>query len=357
MHFKTGVKKDGSHHGACTCRTLLDGGAYGSYGVARTYYTGALQTVTYKVPTLPLRRRALLHEQAALRPQARPRHAAAALRPRGPARQDRASASASTRRTCACRMLQPAEQRSRPTSCASARWASGSASRKVVEGSGWREKHGKLAAAAAASASRARPTSRGAGLPIYWNAMPHSGVQLKIDRGGGVTVFCGATDIGQGSRHGARGVRGRGARHRARSTSASCVADTDLTPVDLGSYSQPRDADDGQRGDPGGRARARDLIAKAVAEKLGVPVEPARVRGEPRLRRRGPDEREDVDDLRRGRRSSARRSAARSAPWAPTPRRPRRAATAARASARRRPTRTAPPSSRWRRARTPASST
>jgi NADH-quinone oxidoreductase subunit B len=29
--------------------------------------------------------------------------------------------------------------------------------------------------------------------------MPHSGVQLKLDRGGGVTAFCGATDIGQGS--------------------------------------------------------------------------------------------------------------------------------------------------------------
>jgi CO/xanthine dehydrogenase Mo-binding subunit len=66
--------------------------------------------------------------------------------------------------------------------------------------------------------------------------MPQSGVQLKIDRGGGVTVFCGSTDIGQGSD----------------SILASIVAevlgidpfdirivtgDTDLTPVDLGSYS------------------------------------------------------------------------------------------------------------------------
>ena len=29
--------------------------------------------------------------------------------------------------------------------------------------------------------------------------MPHSGVQLKLDRSGLVTVFCGSTDIGQGS--------------------------------------------------------------------------------------------------------------------------------------------------------------
>ena len=31
-------------------QTLLDGGAYGSYGVASTFYTGALQTVTYDIP-------------------------------------------------------------------------------------------------------------------------------------------------------------------------------------------------------------------------------------------------------------------------------------------------------------------
>ena len=39
----------------------------------------------------------------------------------------------------------------------------------------------------------------GAGLPIYWNNMPHSGVQLRLDRSGGVTSFCGSTEIGQGS--------------------------------------------------------------------------------------------------------------------------------------------------------------
>src|SRR5260221_14661643 len=38
----------------------------------------------------------------------------------------------------------------------------------------------------------------GAGTAIYWNDMPHSEVQIKVDRGG-VTVYCGAMDIGQGS--------------------------------------------------------------------------------------------------------------------------------------------------------------
>ena len=49
MRIRTGFKKDGtitSH----ALKSALDGGAYGSYGVASTYYTGALETVTYKMP-------------------------------------------------------------------------------------------------------------------------------------------------------------------------------------------------------------------------------------------------------------------------------------------------------------------
>ena len=49
MRFRTGVKRDGTITGV-HLQTLLDGGAYGSYGVASTFYTGALQTVTYHIP-------------------------------------------------------------------------------------------------------------------------------------------------------------------------------------------------------------------------------------------------------------------------------------------------------------------
>ena len=40
MHIKTGVKKDGAITGM-HFQSFLDGGAYGSYGVASTFYTGA----------------------------------------------------------------------------------------------------------------------------------------------------------------------------------------------------------------------------------------------------------------------------------------------------------------------------
>src|SRR6266536_3295242 len=49
MKFKTGVKKDGAITGM-HLQTLIDGGAYGSYGVASTFYCGALQTTTYHIP-------------------------------------------------------------------------------------------------------------------------------------------------------------------------------------------------------------------------------------------------------------------------------------------------------------------
>ena len=54
MRFRTGVTKDGRITGV-DLQTLLDGGAYGSYGVASTFYTGALQTVTYDIPTYRFR--------------------------------------------------------------------------------------------------------------------------------------------------------------------------------------------------------------------------------------------------------------------------------------------------------------
>src|SRR5437868_8209246 len=49
MKIRTGVTKDGAIT-AMDFESFLDGGAYGSYGVASTFYTGALQTVTYEVP-------------------------------------------------------------------------------------------------------------------------------------------------------------------------------------------------------------------------------------------------------------------------------------------------------------------
>src|SRR5437773_2557555 len=49
MWIKTGFTKAGDITG-CHLKTWLDGGAYGSYGVASTFYTGVINPVTYKMP-------------------------------------------------------------------------------------------------------------------------------------------------------------------------------------------------------------------------------------------------------------------------------------------------------------------
>src|SRR5207237_220054 len=92
-------------------------------------------------------------------------------------------------------------------------------------------------------------------------------VQLKLDRSGRATVFCGASDIGQGSD----------------SVLASIVAeelglglgdvrvvaaDTDLTPVDLGSYSSRETFMVGNACLDAAR-KLRDLVAGALAERWG----------------------------------------------------------------------------------------
>jgi 4-hydroxybenzoyl-CoA reductase subunit alpha len=107
--------------------------------------------------------------------------------------------------------------------------------RRVVKSSGWNEKFRKLPEGRGVGLACSAYLT-GAGLPIYWNNMPHSGVQLKFDRGGGVTIFCGATEIGQGSDDVLAGIV---AEVLGLDTfdARLYTGDTDLGPVDLGSYS------------------------------------------------------------------------------------------------------------------------
>jgi len=75
----------------------------------------------------------------------------------------------------------------------------------------------------------------GAGTAIYWNDMPHSEVQIKVDRGG-VTAYCGAMDIGQGSDSVLATIIAEELGLQPADIRL-VTADTDTTPIDLGSYS------------------------------------------------------------------------------------------------------------------------
>src|SRR5438132_9426068 len=101
--------------------------------------------------------------------------------------------------------------------------------------------------------------------------MPQSGVQLRLDRQGGVCVQCGSVDIGQGSdsilAYIVAEVLGID-----RFDIRVVTADTDLTPVDLGSYSSRVTLMTGNAAIQAAE-RARELLTIAVAEKLNLPME------------------------------------------------------------------------------------
>jgi 4-hydroxybenzoyl-CoA reductase subunit alpha len=266
MKFRTGVKRDGSITGV-DLQTILDGGAYGSYGVASTFYTGALQTVTYHIPKYRFRGCRVFTNKA----------------PCGPKRghgtpQSRFGQEVQLDRIAERLALNPAELRLKILEHPDSLTANflhvrtiglAECIRRVVKASGFDSRYRRMGRGRGLGLACSSYLS-GAGLPIYWNDMPHSSVQLKLDRSGGVTAFCGASEIGQGSDD----------------VLVACVAevlgiepfdiravtgDTDLTPVDLGSYSSRVTLMMGNAAIEAAE-RARDILALAVSRKLDVPT-------------------------------------------------------------------------------------
>src|SRR5947209_4773859 len=111
----------------------------------------------------------------------------------------------------------------------------------------------------------------GAGKPIYWNDLPHSAVQIRLDRGGGITVYCGATDIGQGSTSVLAYVVAEELGIQPEQIHLE-TADTTLTPVDLGSYSSRVTFMAGNAAIAAARKLKAQLF-EAVADYLRVPTE------------------------------------------------------------------------------------
>ena len=273
MKVKTGVKNDGAIT-AMHFQSYLDGGAYGSYGVASTFYSGALQTVTYEVPRYKFQGVRTFTNKP----------------PCGPKRghgtpQPRYAIEVQLDKIAEQLRLDPVEIRRKHLVAPNSVTANylrigsmglGACIDKVVEGSRWNERFSWD------QTNRMLPFGKGigfacssyicgAGLPIYWNNMPQSGVQLRLDRQGGVCVMCGSTDIGQGSDSilayivaEVLGIDPFDIR--------VVTADTDLTPVDLGSYSSRVTLMTGNAAIQAAE-RARELLVIAVAEKLGVPIE------------------------------------------------------------------------------------
>jgi 4-hydroxybenzoyl-CoA reductase alpha subunit len=267
MRMRTGVTKDGKLTGMHV-QTLLDGGGYGGYGVASTFYTGALQPVTYELPRYKF--------DACRTFTNKP--------PCGPKRghgtpQPRFGQEVQLDKIAERLKLDPAELRlsivAKPNTL-TANWLKiGSIGlaeciNRVVASSDWKHRFRKL------------PTGRGvglacgaylcgAGLPIYWNKMPQSGVQLLLDRSGQVTVFCGATEIGQGSDDVLAAIVAEVLGIDAYDVRL-VTGDTGLTPVDLGSYSSRVTVMMGHAAIQAAD-KVRELVADAAAQHLEVSPE------------------------------------------------------------------------------------
>jgi len=267
MKFKTGVKKDGTITGV-HLQTLIDGGAYGSYGVASTYYAGALQTTTYHIP----RYRYEGCRTFTNKPPCGPKRGHGTPQPRFGQEVQLDKIAEKLR-------IDPAELRLRivesPNSVTANFLRLGMVNlteciQRVVKTSDWKNKFRKLREGRGVGLACSAYLT-GAGLPIYWNQMPHSGVQLKFDRGGGVSVFCGATEIGQGSDDVLAGVVAEVLGIDPFDIRLF-TGDTDLGPVDLGSYSSRVTLMAGNAAIQAAE-RGKALLAEAVALKLDVPKE------------------------------------------------------------------------------------
>ena len=267
MKFRTGVTKDGRLTGM-HLQTLIDGGGYGSYGTASTFYTGALQTVTYELPRYKFDAARVFTNKP----------------PCGPKRghgtpQPRFGQEIQLDRIAEKLGMDPAELRLKnvlKANTITANWLKiGSIGlaeciRQVVERSGWKTRFRKSGFGKGLGLACGSYLC-GAGLPIYFNKMPQSGVQLLVDRSGQVTAFCGATEIGQGSDDVLAAIIAEVL--GIDPFDIRCVTgDTGMTPVDLGSYSSRVTVMMGNAAIQAAE-KIKTQIAAAAAEQLEVSPE------------------------------------------------------------------------------------
>ncbi len=264
MKMRTGVTKAGKLTGM-HLQTLLDGGGYGSHGPASTFYTGVLTPVTYDLPRFKFEACRTFTNKPACGPK----------RGHGTP-QPRFGQEVQLDKIAEKLKMDPAELRlgmvNKPDSL-TANWLKigtiglAECINEVVARSNWKTRY------------RQQPHGRGlglacstymcgAGLPIYWNKLPHSGVQILLDRSGQVTVYCGATELGQGSDDVLATIVAEVL--GIETGMIRCVTgDTGTTPVDLGSYSSRVTIMMGNAAMQAAE-RVRDQLATATGEQLEV---------------------------------------------------------------------------------------
>lgn len=232
MQYRTGFDRDGRIR-AVDAKSLLDGGAYTSFGLVTTYYSGQLLGSPYAFPAYRFDSTRVYTNK----PCCGPKRGHGSVQPRF-------AIEVQLDKAARALQLDPIELRRRnfigegTTTINDFHIGSNGfldCLRMVEEASGWTSRYGRL------------PRGRGLGVAgstyisgtnycIYPTELPQSAVQIALDRSGRVRVFVGTSEIGQGSKTVVAticadelGVELQDVRVLA--------ADTDLTPVDLGAYS------------------------------------------------------------------------------------------------------------------------
>ncbi len=232
IDLKTGVKNDGRMT-AVACKVIQDGGAYCSYGVVTILYSGALLGALYDIPNIRYDGYRVLTNKPAC--GAMRGHGTVNVRFAFESQMDEIAATLN---------LDPAEMRrvnllKPPTVTVNGlrvlSYGLPECIDQVVTRSGWKERKGKLPKGRGLGVACSHYVS-GAANSIIRSDMPHSTVNIKIDRDGGVVVYTGASEIGQGSDTMTAQVVAEVLGCEI-SRVKVIAADTDLTPIDLGSYS------------------------------------------------------------------------------------------------------------------------
>ncbi len=231
MRVKVGVDKEGMIT-AIDYDGTMDGGSYGGWGLVILFYTAAMLHLPYDVKNVRFRARRIFTNKptcGAMRGLGgvQPRFALESLLDQiaidlgmNPYDLKKKNAIGLKHETVSGQVVRHCEFRK----CLD----------QATELSGYREKHGKL------------PFGKGIGLAggyyisgtaytLYMAYKPHSSALIRVDTEGGVTVYCGATDIGQGSDT----VLGMMAAEKFGlpfETIHVVSGDTSLAPFDLGSF-------------------------------------------------------------------------------------------------------------------------
>ena len=281
--LKIGVKRNGKIT-AVECKVVQDGGAYCSYGVVTILYAGQLLNAIYDIPNIKYDGYRVLTNKPPCGAQ------------RGHGSVNSRFAFESLLDMIAEELdLDPATIRARNYLKPYTRtindlrvtsYGLPQCIDAVVRRSGFFEKFRKLPFGRGVGLACSHYVS-GAGRSIIRSKMPHSNVFIKVDIDGGVTVFTGTAEIGQGcdtvqAMIVAETLGIRLERVRVKS------ADSDLTPLDLGSYSSRVTFMAGNAALQAAR-HIREKLFSVVSAHLGVGVERLEARDDRIFDRENPD--------------------------------------------------------------------